>query len=93
MSVGYARPMATPSVTLPPLLELELRALGVLKRVKPKAFAETKEPKREPVSQRLKNKGRRKDMRLRDIILDLIGVVSLFATGYLTLLMLYGLGY
>ena len=32
-------------------------------------------------------------MRLREIILDLIGVVSLFATGYLTLLMLYGLGY
>ena len=54
MSVGYTRPMATPSMALPPLLELELRALGVLERVKPKAFAETKEPKREPVSQRLK---------------------------------------
>ena len=38
---------------LPPLLELELRALGVLERVKPKAFAETKEPKREPVKQDL----------------------------------------
>ena len=50
MSVGYTRPMATPSMTLPPLLELELRALGVLERVKPKAT----EPKREPVSQRLK---------------------------------------
>jgi hypothetical protein len=36
-------------MTLPPLLELELRALGVLERVKPKA----KEPKREPVKQEL----------------------------------------
>lgn len=32
-------------------------------------------------------------MRIRDIIGDLIGVISLFGTGYLLLLIGYGLGF
>jgi hypothetical protein len=32
-------------------------------------------------------------MRIRDIIGDIIGVISLFGTGYLLLLIGYGLGF
>jgi hypothetical protein len=32
-------------------------------------------------------------MRIRDIIGDLIGVISLFGTGYLLLLIGYGMGF